>query len=109
MNMSSRKLNVLVLSDFAGNDANVVRDYLYSFNQHSKHQFYYLHSWSRNNFRRLANFDFNRFDAIVLFWDFFWIGCLDPLSFCYVPSWVSERIAESKALKIQFLQDEYRD
>jgi hypothetical protein len=105
----NRALNVLVLSDFKGIDANVVRDYLYCFNQHSSHRFFYLHSWHSNNCQRLRRFDFNRFDAIVLFWDFFWVGCVDPSSYCYVPKWVVDRVAESRALKIQFLQDEYRD
>ena len=107
--MPRTKLNILVLSDFLGYDANVVRDYLYCFNQHSRHQFYYLHNWSKNNFRRLHGFDFNRFDAIILFWDFFWVGSGEPLSYCYVPDWVAGRIADSSALKVQFLQDEYRD
>lgn len=107
--MASPSLNVLVLSDFNNKDANVVRDYLYSFNQHSRHHFYYLHAWSKNQFRRLRNLDFNRFDAVILFWDFYWIGSDDPLSYCYVPDWVAKRVAESRAVKIQFLQDEYRD
>ena len=95
--MAHSGLDVLVLSDFNGRDANVVRDYLYCFNQHSRHNFFYLHAWSKNNFGRLLNFDFNRFDAIVLFWDFFWIGADDPLSYSYVPDWVKNRIAESRA------------
>jgi hypothetical protein len=107
--MSRSELNVLVLSDFDGASANVIRDFLYSFNRHSRHRFYYMHSWTGNNFGRLLNFDFNRFDAIVLFWDFLWIGADSPLNPSYVPPWISERIASSSALKIQFLQDEYRD
>ncbi len=107
--MPQSKMNILVLSDFFGYDANVVRDYLYCFNQHSRHQYYYLHAWSKNQCRRLHGFDFNRFDAIILFWDFYWVGSGEPMSYCYVPDWAAERIADSRALKIQFLQDEYRD
>ena len=107
--MPRSAFNVLVLSDFNGLDANVIRDFLYSFNRHSQHRFFYLHAWRNNHFRRMRNFDFNGFDAIVLFWDFFWIGSNDPLSYCYIPDWVADPIAASPALKIQFLQDEYRD
>ena len=70
--MANQKLKVLVLSDFQGWDANVVRDYLYSFNRFSRHEFYYMHSWRENHCRRLHRFDFDRFDAIVFFWDCYW-------------------------------------
>ncbi|MBI2803567.1 MAG: hypothetical protein HYX68_01120 [Planctomycetes bacterium] len=107
--MGRQKLRVLVLSDFVGNSANVVRDYLYSFNQYSKHEFFYLHAWRQFNFFRIRSFDFTRFDAVVFFWDMYWPGVDDPGSRFFIPESLSQKIAASPAMKIQFIQDEYRD
>ena len=107
--VSSKKLDILVLCDFHGADANVIRDYLYSFNAHSRHNYYYCHNWRFNRFQRTRFIDFNRFDVIILFWDYLWLGCANPKSPLFVPEHIIERIAKSPALKVQFLQDEYRD
>lgn len=109
MAMLRNKLKVLVFSDFQGNDANVIRDYLYSFHQYSRHEFFYLHSWKKNNCQRLRDLDLNSFDAIILFWDYYWLGVDDAMFDCCIPAWAVEKIGQSTALKVQFLQDEYRD
>jgi hypothetical protein len=101
-------LRILVLCDFQGSGANVVPDYLYGFNRFSRHEFYYLHCWRAKQCQRLQDFDFERFDCIVLFWDCCWPDVDKKGSRFQVPPWVMERIAKSSALKVQFLQDEYR-
>ncbi len=107
--MSKHKLKVLVLCDFSGQDANVIRDYLFCFNAYSRHEYYYLHHWRFHKFQRVKHLDFNRFDVILLFWDYYWLGCAERKHPWRVPDRILERIAASKALKVQFLQDEYRD
>ena len=107
--MSRNKLKVLVLSDYQGNNANVIGDFLYSFHQYSRHEFFYMHSWKQNFCQRLRRLDLDSFDTILLFWDYFWVGVTNPTSGCYLPEWVIEKINRSRALKVLFLQDEYRD
>lgn len=107
--MGAKKLRVLVLCDFQGSGANVASDFLYSFNRYSRHEYFYLHAWRRKQCQRLHNFDFDRFDVIVLFWDCLWLDVDNKGSRFFVPPWVIERIKQSRALKVQFLQDEYRD
>src|SRR5262249_51757598 len=44
----------------------------------------------------------------VLFWDYPWFECTSPRSPAYIPEAALAKIASSSALKILFLQDEYR-
>jgi hypothetical protein len=92
-------LNVLMLCDFDGRDATVMRDYLYCFNACSRHNYFYFHDCKNLT----ANFDFSGYDVIVLFWNCMWFWGM-PLQ----PG-TDAKIARSRALKVLFLQDEYRN
>ncbi len=96
--MSQRRLNVLLLCDFKPGNANVIRDYLYSFNAYSRHRFYYYHQCLDLD----GSFDFSRFDAIVFFWDclWFWNQRIDRQAL--------KNVARAPGLKVLFQQDEYR-
>lgn len=89
-------LQCLMLSTYAGDNANVIRDYLFSFNAYSKNRWYYIH-----NCEILSIVDFSAFDVITLFWSYPWPG----MDFSEE---IVEKIATSPALKVMFLQDEYR-
>lgn len=99
--MKGQPLKILVLSQFDAGNANVIRDYLFSFHAYSRHSYYYIF-----NCREIEpEFDFSRFDVILIFWSA-WLfsppGCPSPLS------GVMDKIGEAPALKVLFLQDEYR-
>jgi len=94
----TERLKILVLSTFDGTDANVTQDFLFSFNAHSKHLYYYVFDC-----RILDDaLDLSAFDAIILFWS---IDLLGP----DLSDAARARIAATPATKIAFLQDEYRD
>jgi hypothetical protein len=92
------RLKILILSTYEGMDANAVRDYLLSFRLHSRHDYYYVLDCRRLDGR----LDLRPFDVIVLFWDVFLLG--PELSDA-----VREQMAHAPAVKVVFLQDEYRD
>ena len=87
-----------MLSTYEGTDASAVRDYLLSFRLHSRHHYYYALDCRRLDGR----IDLRPFDVIVIFWDVYLLG--PELSDA-----VRERIARAPAVKVAFLQDEYRD
>ncbi len=96
--MAERTLNVLVLSSFDGTNAAAIRDFLFSFNAHSKHKYYYLFDCRILDAKEpsLASFD------VILIYNLYLLG--SELSEA-----ARERIRTSDALKVLLLQDEYRD
>jgi hypothetical protein len=92
------RLKILILSTYEGTDASAVRDYLLSFRLHSRHEYYYVFDCRRLDGR----IDLRPFDVIVIFWDVYLLG--PELSDA-----VREQIAGAPAVKVAFLQDEYRD
>lgn len=91
-------LKILILSTYEGMDANAVRDYLLSFRLHSRHDYYYVLDCRRLDGR----IDLRPFDVIVIFWDVYLLG---P----ELADAVREQITRAPAVKVVFLQDEYRD
>lgn len=89
---------VLVISEFEGGNANVIRDFLFCFNKYSRNDFYYIFD------PRVLDdsFDFSVFDAILLFWSVY-------LPSASLSSSVRRHIKSAKARKLLFLQDEYRN
>jgi hypothetical protein len=92
------RLKILILSSYEGMDASAVRDYLLSFRLHSRHHYYYALDCRRLDGR----IDLRSFDVIVIFWDVYLLG---P----ELADAVREQIARAPAVKVVFLQDEYRD
>jgi hypothetical protein len=96
--MPSQSLDVLVISAFDGRNANVIRDFLFSFHAHSRHRFHYVFDG-----RILGEAtDFSAFDVILIFWSFYLLGPAPSPT-------VRRRIKTATALKVLFLQDEYRE
>ena len=62
--MNKNFYKILIISDFDGLDANVIRDYLFCFDQFSRHNYYYVFDPQILN----AATDFSVFDAIIIFW-----------------------------------------
>lgn len=95
---SDRPRKVLVLAVFDGTNANVIRDFLFSFNAYSRHRYYYVFDC-----RILEEkFDLSPFDVILIFWSVYLPG--PDLS-----EGAKEKIRKADCLKVLFLQDEYRD
>lgn len=95
---ASPPLRVLVVATFDGTNANVIRDYLFAFRAHSRHQYFYLFDASRID----RGLDLSSFDVILVFWSVYLLG---P----FLSASARGRIREARAAKILFLQDEYRD
>lgn len=96
----TRPLRILILSNFVQyeRNANVIRDFLFSWKQYSAHEYYYVYDCHDLT----AETSFSAYDAIIVFWDVYIIGkSILPI--------VADHIAQAEALKILFLQDEYRD
>lgn len=91
-------MNVLVLSTFDGGNANVIRDFLFSFNAHSRHRYYYVFDCASLD----EDTDFSPFDVILIFWSVYLLG---P----DLTAGVRARIRSAPAVKVLFLQDEYRE
>ena len=91
-------MKILILSAFDGGNANVIRDYLFSFRAHSQHEYYYVFDCRILD----ADTDFAQFDVILIFWSLYLLG---P----DLAEAVRDRIRRAPALKVLFLQDEYRD
>jgi hypothetical protein len=94
----TNRLKILILCDFDGRDAAVISDFLYSFNTGSRHDYYYFHNCAHIG----ASFDFSAYDVIVFFWSCLWFWGMS------IHEEAAQNIARSRALKILFLQDEYR-
>lgn len=89
---------VLVISSFTGDNANVIRDFLFAFNTHSKHEYHYVFDPSLLD----EEFEFGAYDIILLFWSLYLLAPTLPYP-------VRDRIREARGLKVLMLQDEYRD
>ena len=97
-NLVDRRLNVLVLSTFDGRNANVIRDYLFSFRNYSRHRYAYLFDCTVLT----DDIDLTSFDVIVLFWS---LDLMGP----GLSAAARDRLRAAPALKVLFLQDEYRN
>jgi hypothetical protein len=93
--VSRPPLQILVLSHFRPGNANVIRDFLFSFNAYSQHRYYYCFDCSTLD----EGVDFSRFDVILVFWS---------LREIEISAAVRQRVRAAPALKVAFLQDEYR-
>ena len=98
MNNSQLFLNILVLSEFDNRNANVIRDFLFSFNKYSRHRYYYRFDPQSLD----SSFDPSAYDVILLFWSIYYPGA-------GLSGEVRQKIARSSACKVLFLQDEYRN
>ncbi len=96
--LQNHPLKILVLSSFDGRNANVIRDFLFSFNAYSIHDYYYIFDCRIVD----ENMDFSLFDVVLIFWSLYLPG--HELS-----ERARDKIRQSRALKVLFLQDEYRD
>lgn len=89
---------VLVLSTFQDGNANVIRDFLFSFHAYSRHEYRYVFDCRILDGRT----SFSGYDVILVFWSLYLLGPhLSPEA--------REAIRASPALKVLLLQDEYRD
>lgn len=98
MSIVAPVFKILIISDFNGADANVVRDFLFCFNRYSRHDFYYIFDPRSIT----ESFDFKPFDVILIFWSVYLPGSR-------LSNAARERIRHAEALKVLFLQDEYRN
>ncbi len=96
--MNDNPLKIIVLSVFDGRSANVIRDFLFSFNAYSRHDYYYIFDTELLE----ENIDFSKYDVILIFWSVYLPMAVSSKNFV-------EKISKSRALKVLFLQDEYRN
>lgn len=96
--LQNHPLKILVLSTFDSRNANVIRDFLFSFNGYSIHDYYYIFDCRILD----EHTDFSIFDVILVFWSLYLPGL-------ELSEEAQDKIRQSRALKVLFLQDEYRD
>lgn len=94
-------LNVLLLCDYhlPGSNANTLADHINSFQKHSQHNIFVLSSVGDLP----ADFNIDAFDVLVIHYSIVIIGT------SYLSEWAKDRIANFKGLKVQYIQDEYRE
>lgn len=94
-------LNVLLLCDYhlPGSNANALADHINSFQKHSQHNIFVLSSVGDLP----ADFNIDAFDVLVIHYSIVIIGT------SYLSEWAKDRIANFKGLKVQYIQDEYRE
>jgi len=93
------KYNILVLCDFNRRSANTIIDHATSFKKYSCHNIFYVNP-VRNNKPEWLNL--SKFDVLILHYSIYVLG-----DHYLNPSW-RHSIRVSPAVKIQFIQDEYR-
>jgi hypothetical protein len=98
MSTDRTSFKILIVSDFDGQNANVINDFLFCFNKHSRHDYYYIFDPRAIN----ESTDFSTFDAILLFWSVYLPGSTFSTA-------ARQKIKQAAGLKILFLQDEYRN
>ncbi len=96
------KLNILIIADYLPGDATVIRDHLFSFDRYSNHRVFHLFWPSKHK----SEIDFSHFDVIVIHWCIYItkLGISHPS----IPASMVEKIRQAPAIKVLFLQDEYR-
>jgi hypothetical protein len=98
METKNTPLKILIISDFDAQNANVINDFLFCFNKHSRHEYYYIFNPQTVG----ESIDLSAFDVILMFWSIYLPGAS-------LSNAVRQKIHDAKALKVLFLQDEYRD
>ena len=98
--MGSRmKYNILVLCDFTRRSANTIIDHATSFKKYSRHNIFYVNPVRSNKPEWL---NLSKFDVLILHYSIYVLG-----DHYINPNW-RHAITASPAVKIQFIQDEYR-
>lgn len=91
--------NILVLCDFTRRSANTIIDHATSFKKYSRHNIFYVNPVRREKPEWL---NLSKFDVLVIHYSIYVLG-----DHYINPSW-RHSIRVSPAVKIQFIQDEYR-
>jgi hypothetical protein len=95
----ARRMKILFLSHVRPFNAATIRDHCESFGRYSRHDFYHFNPAQKE---KPAWLDLGRFEAIVLHYS---LSIITP--YYLLPSW-TEAVRDAKAVKILFIQDEYR-
>lgn len=90
---------VLFLCDFNRFSANTIIDHAMSFKTYSKHDIFFYNPFSKNHPKWL---DLNEFDIIIIHYSIYVLGE------SYLNETWRSAVSKSSAMKVQFIQDEYR-
>lgn len=91
-----RQLRILIFCNWPSSNANTIVDHITAFSKYSNHQVY-VYSW---NGKIREALDLSRFDVLIIHYS---IYCI------YVDGKTRRKISNFKGLKVQFIQDEYRN
>jgi hypothetical protein len=92
--------NILMLADFRRESANTIIDHVTSFKKYSRNNFFFVDPLARN---KPAWLNMSRFDIVALHYSIYILGEN------YINATWRDAISSCSAVKIQFLQDEYRN
>jgi hypothetical protein len=91
--------NILMLADFRRKSANTIIDHVASFRKYSRNNFFFFDPLARN---KPIWLNMNRFDIVILHYSIYILGNN------YINETWRDAIASCSAVKMQFIQDEYR-
>src|SRR5947208_2421035 len=98
--MSYKPYSILVLADSRHDNAATIHDHIDAFWQYSRHEVYLYDPLFRRGSKHL---DFNEFDVVVIHYSV----CIRYDTYLH-PAF-KEQLAKYQGLKIQFIQDDYRN
>lgn len=93
------KYKILFLCDFYRNTTNTIVDHATSFEKHSEFEYYYFNPIRLN---KPSWLDIDKFDIVIIHYSIYILG-----DYYINYSW-REAISKTSAVKVQFIQDEYR-
>src|SRR3954469_25672328 len=97
--LRGRRLSVLLLADDQPSHATTLLEHIAAFRQFSKHRVY---TFNPRGLPGVGALDLDEFDVVVIHYS------LMVLSEHYLPRDLQEKIARFNGLKVQFIQDDYR-
>jgi hypothetical protein len=98
--MAAKPFSILLLADNRGETAATIRDHADAFGYFSRHDVYRYDPIDRRGSQYL---DFNEFDVVVIHYS------IRIIYDTYLHGRFKERLAKYQGLKIQFIQDDYRN
>ncbi len=98
--MSAKPYSILLLTDLRRNNARTIVDHVDAFGFYSRHEVYTYDPIGKTHSKHI---DFNEFDVIVIHYS------IPVINDYFLHPYFKERLAKFQGLKIQFIQDDYRD
>src|SRR5277367_5726642 len=98
--MPAKPYSILLLTDLRRNNARTIVDHVDAFGFYSRHEVYTFDPIGKT---RCKHLNFNEFDVVVIHYS------IPVINDYFLHPIFKEKLAKFQGLKIQFIQDDYRD